>query len=37
MINKLKTEGCKVEVYSTIDIKNGQPNALPATGYTTGT
>jgi hypothetical protein len=21
---------------STIDIKNGQPNALPATGYTTG-
>jgi hypothetical protein len=21
----------------TIDIKNGQPNALPATGYTTGT
>jgi hypothetical protein len=33
MINKLKTEVCKVEVYSYNDIKNGQPNALPATGY----
>jgi hypothetical protein len=35
MINKLKTEGCKVEVYPYNDIKNGH-NALPATGYTTG-
>jgi hypothetical protein len=23
-------------LFPTIDIKNGQPNALPATGYTTG-
>jgi hypothetical protein len=35
MINKLKTEVSRRGFVSTI-IKNGQPNALPATGYTTG-